>query len=189
MGRFPGASPAPRTGCAPTGLFLHSPAPWVLCSLPCLQRTPVSADGSRVRGRTVTHAFLSPTSESSAAEAHAPPFPDGFLVLPILLAQNRRGSRGAPGGESSESSYRLLGLEGRTFYSPRGFARLRSAGQDARTRRPPACSGGVPPRLLQGSRLRPEARLGVSAGDTLCCSVSVLCDFGLRRSFQLQCSD
>lgn len=128
MGRFPGAASAPRTGCAPTRLFPHSPPPWVLCSLSCLQRTPVSADGSRVRGRAVTHAF-----PSSAAEAHAPPFPDRFLVLPILLAQNRRGSRGAPGGESSESSYRLLGLEGRTFYSPRGFARLGSAGQDART--------------------------------------------------------
>lgn len=31
MGRFPGAASAPRTGCAPTGPFLHSPPPRGSC--------------------------------------------------------------------------------------------------------------------------------------------------------------
>lgn len=186
-GPLPGSRICPadrlRTGCAPTGLFPHSRPPWVLCSLPCLQRTPVSADGSRVRGRAVTHAFPS-RPLSPRPQRHTPrPFQTDSLF------PHPPGTE--PEGESRGPRRRILGIlvqapgtRGADFLFSRRFrsARKRWTGPPHPT---PPCllRGSPPPHLLRGSRLRPEARLGVSAGDTLCCSVSVLCDFGLRRSF------
>lgn len=48
---------------------------------------------------------------------------------------------------------------------------------------PPTCSRGVPPTCSGGAASAPRPGSVSPRGDTLCCSVSVLCDFGLRRSF------
>lgn len=191
-GPLPRSRICPADRLRPDGaLPAFPPSPWVLCSLPCLQRTPVSADGSRVRGRAVTHAFPS-RPLSPRPQRHTPrPFQTDFLF------PHPPGTE--PEGESRGPRRRILGIlvqapgtRGADFlFSPRfRSARKRWTGRPhptpprlLRGSPPPTCSRGVSPTCSGGAASAPRPGSVSPRGDTLCCSVSVLCDFGLRRSF------
>lgn len=172
-GPLPGSRICPADRLRPDGaLPAFPPSPWVLCSLPCLQRTPVSADGSRVQGRTVTHAFPS-RPLSPRPQRHTPrPFQTDSLFPPSSWHRTGGGVAGPQAENPRNPRTGSWDSRGGLFILPEvslGSEALdRTPAPDAPLpapgESPPHLLQGSLPHLLRGSRLRPEARLGVSAG-------------------------
>lgn len=173
-GPLPGSRICPADRLRPDGaLPAFPPSPWVLCSLPCLQRTPISADGSRVRGRAVTHAFPS-RPLSPRPQRHTPrPFQTDSLFSPSSWHRTGGGVAGPQAENPRNPRTGSWDSRGGLFIFPEV-----SLGSEALDRTPapdgplPA-PGESPPPPAPGEPPPPRGPARCLHGGTLCAAASL----------------